>query len=250
MTDLEQPHPHPHPHATDQPDPSTPTSAPTSDPASWGAADWDARYASREHASAPGRLWSGAPNATLVAEAEGLAPGRALDVGCGEGADALWLARRGWQVTGLDLSRVALARAAAAAAADPRVAGRTTWHRVDVGDWSPATASADLVTAHFLHEAPARRATTFRHLASAVAPGGTLLVVGHSPADVTTGLRSVEHAELLFGPDDVVAALDPASWTIEVATERPRPERSHERSGPGSRTGTAHDTVVRARRRP
>jgi len=239
VTDPEQ-SPNSHPH--------TPASPPEKPWASWGAADWDARYASRDHAASPGRLWSGAPNATLVAEATGLAPGRALDVGCGEGADALWLARRGWHVTGVDLSRVAVDRAAATAAEDPEVADRTVWQQVDVTDWSPPPSSMDLVTSHFLHEPTTRRATTFRRLAAAVAPGGTLLVVGHAPADVASGLRSAEHAELLFGPDDVVAVLDPGAWTVEVAEERPRPERRHERTGAGPLTGTAHDTVVRARR--
>jgi len=231
---------------TDPADPSPPAAArPWAD---WTAADWDARYAAPEHQQGPDRMWSGTPNATLVAEAEGLPPGRALDVGCGEGADAIWLARRGWQVVGADLSRVALDRAAAGVADDPDVAARTSWRQVDVASWTPEPGAADLVTAHFLHEAPTRRATTFRRLAAAVAPGGTLLVVGHAPADLTTGLRSAEHAELLFGPAEVVAALDPDDWVVEVASERPRPERRHERSGTTGAHGTAHDTVVRARR--
>lgn len=104
---------------------------------------WDARYAESD------RIWSGRPNAALVREASDLAPGRALDLGCGEGADALWLAERGWEVTAVDISRVALDRAAGHAAATT-VADRITWQHCDLGTAFPA-GTFDLVTAQFLH---------------------------------------------------------------------------------------------------
>ncbi len=127
-----------------------------------GRAFWDARYASRE------RIWSGEPNRQLVAEAASLAPGRALDVGSGEGADALWLAERGWRVTAVDVSPVALERAAARAAEHgDEVASRVAWEQADVRTWSPPVAAYDLVSAQFLHPGPDVRPQVVRRLAAA-----------------------------------------------------------------------------------
>ncbi len=195
-------------------------------------ASWEERY------GASAALWTGRVNPTLVAEAGGLAPGRALDVGCGEGADVLWLAGRGWQVTGLDWSQVALDRAAEHAAA-AGLADRVQWVRADVDAHSPPPGAYDLVAAHFLHPRAADRAPLLARLAAAVAPGGTLLWVGH-PWD--------EERAALWGADrfatagQVAAELDTAGWDVVVADHRPRPH-----GGDGhSHTG---DEVLRARRR-
>src|ERR1700730_7897302 len=107
---------------------------------------WDARYGSAE------AIWSGNPNPQLVAEVADLVPGTALDVGSGEGADAIWLASRGWQVTGIDISPVALERAAQlAAAAGETIADHITWQQADVMVWDPAPKQFDLVSAQFIH---------------------------------------------------------------------------------------------------
>lgn len=134
---------------------------------------WNARYAESD------RIWSGKPNAALVREVADLTPGRALDLGCGEGGDAIWLAGQGWRVTAVDVSQVALDRAAGHAAA-AGVADRIDWQRHTLGETFPE-GTFDLVSSQFLHtfgELP--REEVLRTAAGAVAPGGVLLVVGHS----------------------------------------------------------------------
>jgi SAM-dependent methyltransferase len=202
-----------------------------------GRAHWDARYASRE------QVWSGEPNRQLVAEAASLPPARALDIGCGEGADALWLADRGWRVTAVDISPVALARATARAAEHgDEVASRIAWEHADVRTWSPPLAAYGLVSAQFLHPAPDVRPQVVRRLAAAVAPGGVLLYVGHDPSDV--GVVPRGHPELLIPVSDIAQLLDRDVWDVEVAETRPRPG-----THPDGRAVTLHDAVVRARRR-
>lgn len=204
---------------------------------------WDERYAASQ------RVWSGNPNARLVEEVADLAPGTAVDVGCGEGADALWLAAQGWRVTGVDVSGVALERAAVhvAEAAGPEVAARTRWVRADVFALDPLPVpegGADLVTASYVHVPPDDFDAVYRHVASAVAPSGTLVVLAHHPDDVHTGLRNSELSHLLFTPEAVVAVLDPEDWDVVTARVVTR-EHVHE--------GVSHevsDTVVRAVRRP
>jgi SAM-dependent methyltransferase len=202
-----------------------------------GQAFWDARYASRE------RIWSGEPNCQLVAEAASLPPARALDAGSGEGDDALWLADRGWRVTAVDVSPVALARAAARAAEHgDGVASRIVWEHADVRTWSPQLAAYDLVSAQFLHPAPHVRPQVVRRLAAAVSPGGVLLYVGHDPSDLGVVLRG--HPELLPAVCEIEQLLDRDEWDVEVAEARPRPG-----THPDGRAVTLHDAVVRARRR-
>jgi SAM-dependent methyltransferase len=202
-------------------------------PASTGHdhASWEERYS-----SAP-TLWSGRVNPSLAAEAADLPPGRALDVGCGEGADTLWLAGRDWQVTGLDWSQTALDRAAVHAA-EAGLADRVTWLQADISDWRPPAAVYDLVTAHFLHPEAALRHDLVPRLAGAVTPGGTLLWVGHAydeeRAAAWGGERFATAAE-------VAADLDPREWDLLVVGARQRPAREH-----GHHDA---DEVVRARRR-
>ncbi len=203
---------------------------------------WEERYAERP------AVWSGRANPQLVTEVAGLTPGRALDVGSGEGADVLWLAARGWRVTGLDFSQVALDRAAGRAAdAGADVARRTDWRRADLRGWAPADGDRlayDLVTSHFAHLPDRGMATLLPRLADAVAPGGTLLVVGHHPDDLSGGQRWAA-VDMMFTADDLVALLDPADWVVEVAEKRPRQAPAHEGHG----TVTVHVAVLRAQRR-
>ena len=191
---------------------------------------WDERYRSKPE------IWSGKPNAALVAEVTRLKPGTALDAGAGEGGDALWLASQGWTVTAADISSVALDRAAASAA---RLGADITWLRADLAT-SPAPGTYDLVTAHFLHVPKAEQEQLFRHLAAAVAPGGTLLVVGHDHSDME---RMRPHlAEFGWAPDEVAAAIGDG-WTIEAAEARPR-----QATGPDGDEITISDAILRARR--
>ncbi|GIG36336.1 hypothetical protein Cpa01nite_17170 [Cellulomonas pakistanensis] len=200
---------------------------------------WEDRYR-----SAP-QVWSGRPNPQLVDEVAGLAPGRALDVACGEGGDALWLAGRGWSVTAVDLAQTALDRVeAAAAAAGPDVAARVRTERVDIAERDAGDGVYDLVTSHFLHLPPEVRAVAFARMARAVAPGGTLLVVAHHASDLATTIGRPDLPELFFEPADVVAALEPGGWDVPVAEARPRTA-----TDPDGREITIRDTVVRAVRR-
>ena len=198
-----------------------------------GQVEWDARYGEKDDG-----IWSGKPNHALVVEASTLTPGRVLDVGCGEGADALWLASRGWQVVALDPSGVALERARARAAA---VRADITWVHAELADAAddlPADAF-DLVSAFyptlFTDTAPLHAMTRL------VAPGGSLLVVHHADVDPEQARAHGFDPTELLSPADVVAGL-PAGWTVEVDERR-------ERAVPTS--GQAHhhvDEVLRARR--
>jgi SAM-dependent methyltransferase len=153
---------------------------------------WEDRYA------AHGLAWSGIPNPVLVAETTTLAPGRALDVGSGEGGDAHWLAARGWHVTGVDIAAAAVAKARAGIdSIDPVAASRIVWQQRDVTQWAPEPRSFDLISSQFMHLPEPMRSALFRSLAAGVAPGGTLLIVGHG-ADLENGGPS-SHA-----PRDVV----------------------------------------------
>lgn len=200
---------------------------------------WEDRYRTLP------QIWSGRPNPQLVDEVADLPPGRAVDIACGEGGDALWLAGRGWTVTGVDLAQTALDRLTAAAqAAGPEVAARVRTVRSAVGDWDAGDERYDLVTSHFLHLPPADRAEGFARMAGAVAPGGTLLVVAHHASDLRTTVGRPDLPELFFEPEDVVAALEPGAWDVLVAEVRPR-----RATDPEGREITIRDTVVRARRR-
>jgi SAM-dependent methyltransferase len=172
---------------------------------------WDARYSSAE------RIWSGNPNPHLVAQVAELVPGSALDVGSGEGADAIWLATRGWQVTGIDLSTVVLERAAQLAArAGQDIAERITWEQADVLSWDPAPRLFDLVSALFMHLPRLAREALHRRLAAAVRPGGMLLIVGHHPADLETAMGRPNLPDFFFTADELVAALAPGEWGVSL----------------------------------
>jgi SAM-dependent methyltransferase len=198
---------------------------------------WEERYQGTT------AVWSGRPNRWLVAEATDLTPGTALDAGSGEGGDALWLAGRGWQVTAVDFARTALERGAAAAAR-AGLAERVSWVRADLRTWTPP-GSYDLVSVQFLHPAPESRAEVLGRLAAAVAPGGTLLVVGHHVEDLIGGEHRPHPKEMFFTADELAAQLDPADWEIAAADLRERPATGHE-----AEHGTVlADAVLVARRR-
>lgn len=184
-------------------------------------------------------VWSGEPNGTLVQEVSGVTPGRALDVGCGEGADAVWLAQRGWQVTALDPAKGALDRAERAAAG----AGvEVRWLHAGLLDAPLSGETFDLVSAQYpaLPRTPGGDAV--RALLALVALGGTLLVVHHADVDLERALEHGCDPRAYVSPADVLAALDDG-WEVLVDERRER----HVSGGAG--VHHTHDTVVRARRR-
>ncbi|WP_275293066.1 FAD-dependent oxidoreductase [Amycolatopsis sp. La24] len=193
-------------------------------------ASWEERYRSQDG------MWSGRPNDQLVTEARGLEPGHALDAGCGEGGDALWLAQQGWRVTAVDFSTTAIERGRVQAA-KLGVADRITWVAADLGEWVPES-KYDLVTSHFLHIPSAARTVAFARLADAVAPGGTLLVVGHDPADHHAGRPHMP--DMMFTAQEVAETLD-QSWASVAADNRERPAVGAEM--------VVRDTVLVARKR-
>jgi SAM-dependent methyltransferase len=200
---------------------------------------WDERYGSAE------AIWSGNVNPHLAATAGDLAPGTALDVGSGEGADAIWLATKGWQVTAVDISAVALERAAGhAAKAGDDVAARITWERADVLSWDPAPRRYDLVSAQFMQLPQPALTSLHRRLAAAVEPGGTLLVVGHDVSDLETSAHRPHRPDLMFTADQVAATLNPDEWETISATT---PERRI--LDPDGQQITIRDAVLRAVRR-
>lgn len=202
----------------------------------WTADFWDERYGS---ASA---LWSGHVNAVVMTETADLPPGRALDIGCGEGGDALWLAGRGWQVDGVDVSRVAIERAARhAEEAGPEIAGRLGWQRRDILEWAPPPASYDLVTLSFLHLPTRNRTPVYAAMAAGVASGGSFLVAAHHPSDIGVVPRPPE-PDLFFTPEQLAADLD-EGWEVVTCEARPR-TATH----PDGHEVTIRDTVLRARR--
>jgi len=196
---------------------------------------WEQRYSGE-------RVWSGRVNPQLEAEASSLVPGRALDVGCGEGADAIWLAGHGWSVTALDFA-VAAVEKTAAHAAEAGVGDRVTTLRADVRSWQPGEERWDLVSSQFMHLPDGGMVDLTRRLGSAVAPGGTLLVVGHHPDDMATGLRHGHHS-FLFTPESLIPALEDGEWKIELCEVRSR-TTAHPHSGDEV---TVRDSVLRARR--
>lgn len=170
---------------------------------------WDARYRERD------RIWSGEPNRHLVAEAAELTPGHALDLGCGEGGDAIWLASRGWTVDAVDISAVALDRGAEAAAR-AGVADRVRWLRRDLVTWRPE-GPYDLVSAQYVHLPPALRRSVLTASASAVRTGGSLLVVGHAREAHREWDGHDVPDELFAAPEEVTDLLgDPWQWLVET----------------------------------
>lgn len=189
------------------------------------------------------RIWSGRVNVQLAQIAAGLAPGRALDLGCGEGADAIWLAEKGWQVLAVDVSANALERARAAARRREMLP-HIRFERHDLSDSFPA-GRFDLVSAQFLHS-PARleRETVLRRAAAAVAVGGRLLIVDHGAAPPWADEQA--HAHHFDTVEEVLAGLrlDDARWErLRVGTAE------RDAVGPDGQTATLTDNVILLRRR-
>ncbi len=206
---------------------------------SGNATDWDHRYGGDQ-------MWSGNPNGTLIHEVSGLAPGRALDVGAGEGGDAVWLAEQGWAVTANDISQRALDRVDAEAR---RRGLAVTCLLADANSLGAfGSGGFDLVSAQYASIPRTADGRGVSNLIDAVAPGGTLLVVSHdlepmrAPIDMSTQSRAFDPDAYVRVEDVKQALIATPGWTIEVDQKRPRP--------PGSATASHHvdDVVLRARR--
>jgi len=198
---------------------------------------WDERYR-----SAP-TLWSGKPNPHLVAETADLLPSSALDAATGEGADAIWLAERGWQVTAVDISTVALERGRnQAEGLDASIAQNVTWLHADLTEWEPPVANFGLVSVQFLHLPSVQRLPIYRRLADSVTAGGVLLIVGHHRSDLETTARRPPDPDLLFTADELADELG-GGWTILAQDARPQTTLDS-----NDESITVHDAVLVARR--
>ncbi|MEV0942193.1 class I SAM-dependent methyltransferase [Micromonospora wenchangensis] len=191
----------------------------------------------------PGSMAGNPPNPYLARETAGLAPGTALDAGCGAGAEAIWLATRGWRVTAVDIAAEALTHAAGRASAAGLTGPPLRWVEADLTGWEPGV-GFDLVTTHYAHPAMPHLAF-YRRIGGWVAASGTLLIVGHGHTPHPGGHGHHHPAEATVSLADITAGLDVAEWEIHTAEE-------HHQGipGPGGRTVALHDVVVRATRRP
>ena len=197
-------------------------------------ARWDKRYASKD------LVWSAGPNETFAREVGGLAPGRAVDVACGEGRNALWLAEQGWQVTAIDFSTVAIEKAQ-----------RIAQHRgvevqflaEDVAAYHLEAQVYDLAAVLFLHTDPGEREKWLANVLAALKPGGTFLYVGHDPSNIEHGVGGPQDPQFLPGTDELCGVL--TGFEIIKAEVIERPVNSDPGHG-GDAQGVALDTLVRA----
>ena len=195
------------------------------------SATWDERYAGSEF------VWKTAPNQFLVAEVADLVPGRALDLACGEGRNAVWLAGQGWQVTGVDFSPVGLAKAERLA----REHGvEVEWVEADVVEWEPPGASFDLVIVFYLHLPAGARRRALDHVQDALAGGGTVLVVGHDASNLFHGYGGPQDPAVLCTAEEIALDLDGLHIVRAETVER----RVDHEDGPK----VALDALVRAER--
>lgn len=197
------------------------------------AEDWDARYRDAE------LLWTAEPNRFVAAELDGVAAGRALDLAAGEGRNAVWLAERGWTVTAVDFSPVALDKGRALARAH---GVQVDWLVEDVTTWQPPPGAFDAVVVAYLHLPPAPLARTLGAAAAAVAPGGLLVAVGHDRDNAEHGYGGPPDPSILWDAGTLVQGLP--GLVVERAEQVTREVDTDE--GPR----TAIDTLVRCRREP
>jgi len=193
--------------------------------------DWDRRYGEKE------QLWSREPNRHAVEEVRALAPGRALDLACGEGRHAVWLAKLGWHVTAVDFSEVAIAKGQARAA---REGVDVDFRHADLLDFEPEFGAFDLVLVLFLQLPPDERQLVLARAESALAPGGTFVLIGHELANLTEGFGGPSDPSVLYTPEVILAELpglevEKAERVLREVSDADRP---------------AIDALIRARRPP
>lgn len=193
---------------------------------------WDERYSGTEFE------WTTRPNQFVAAELADLPPGRALDLAAGEGRNTVWLAERGWRVTAVDFSRVGLNKGRRLSAARRVDQARVEWIVADLRDYQPERDAYDLVLITYLQVSPEVRAAVLTRAAAALAPGGTMFIVGHDVTNLTDGVGGPQDPDVLYTPEAVRAEL--AGLRILRAE---RVLRTVERDGGRA---TAIDTLVRA----
>jgi SAM-dependent methyltransferase len=195
---------------------------------------WDERYGGSDF------VVPAEPNQFVVGELAGLTPGRALDLAAGGGRNSVWLAGQGWSVTAVDFSPAGLDHARKLSAARGIAGAQVDWVLADLSDYQPAPGAFDLVLIAYLQVEAPLRAQVLAGAAAALAPGGTLLVVGHDLANLTEGTGGPQSPDVLYTPEAITAGL--AGLSIVRAA---RVRRTVERDG---ETATAVDTLVRAQR--
>jgi SAM-dependent methyltransferase len=209
-----------------------PNAGPIGDSGQVDSRRWDERYAGAEFE------WTTRPNQFVAAELAELPPGRALDLAAGEGRNSVWLAERGWRVTAVDFSRVGLDKGRKLAAARGVDEARIEWILADLGDYEQDPGYFDLVLVAYFQVGAQLRAAVLARAAAALAPGGTLLVVGHDLTNLTEGVGGPQYPEVLYTPEAI---------TAEVSGLRVlRAGRVHRTVDRDGVSGTAIDTVVLA----
>jgi SAM-dependent methyltransferase len=198
------------------------------------ASDWDARYAASD------LVWSATPNQFVARELADLPPGRAVDLACGEGRNAIWLASRGWDVTAVDFSQVALDKGQAMAAAH-EPAGSITWVCADATTWA-SDGAYDLAVVAYLQLSEAERRAAVRRAFAALRPGGTMLLVGHDSTNLTEGTGGPQDPAVLMTAEDVLDDL--SGQGLEVVRAE-RVARSVEDGHGEEPARTAWDCLVR-----
>jgi len=197
---------------------------------------WDERYASAEYE------WSMHPNQFAAAELADLPPGRALDLAAGEGRNSVWLAERGWSVTAVDFSRVGLDKGRRLSAARGVADGQVDWVVADLDEYKPTRRAFELVLIAYFQVHAELRARVLAGAAAALAPGGTLLVIGHDLTNLTEGIGGPQSPDVLYTPEAITAEL-PGLRIVRAGRVR----RTVQRDGGQA---TAIDTLVRAERPP
>lgn len=185
------------------------------------ASDWDRRYADAD------LIWGAPPNQFVVEMCWSLPPRRALDLACGEGRNAIWLAERGWEVTALDFSQVALDKGRTVASRAARsVRTRITWRRADVVAEDLGTDTFDLIIIAYLHLPAEERRTVLHGVMDALAPRGLLVMVGHDSTNITQGFGGPQDPAILYTPDDIVSDISTAdlggALRVRLAEQRRR----------------------------
>jgi SAM-dependent methyltransferase len=209
-----------------------PDAGPIGDSGQVDSRRWDERYAGTEFE------WTTLPNQFVAAELAGLPPGRALDLAAGEGRNSVWLAERGWRVTAVDFSRVGLDKGRKLVTARGVDEARIDWILADLCDYEPHQGSFDLVLVAYFQVGAELRAAVLARAAAALAPDGTLLVVGHDLTNLTEGVGGPQYPEVLYTPESITAEVS----GLRVL-KAGRVHRSVDRDGV---SGTAVDTLVLA----
>jgi SAM-dependent methyltransferase len=203
------------------------------------ANDWNSRYDTDE------LIWTIEANQFLVSEVAGLKPGTALDLACGEGRNAVWLAMQGWEVTGVDFASVGLSKAQRIAI-ESGVTG--TWITADATDWTAPTEGFDLVAMLYLQLPASERQKSIRTAVSAMAPDGTILIIAHHLLNLIEGHGGPQDANFLMTPEDVVDDLAAAELGLDVELVVERSTRVDRVVQTPDGPRTAIDMLVRARR--